>query len=119
MSHKKAWQCLNNNCLQVFYKRVRECPSCKGKEIQKLSVPKCGKCGKEDEDIDNRTIYFGPNGNLCEDCVPRDMCYKCNWFSTKKEALKVYKEKNIKKIKKGQWIIVDDKGRLVPCVDYC
>lgn len=77
----------------------------------------CYECGGiESKELE---MYFGPEGSICENCVPRFEC-SCNTFKTKKAAIKFHGEivERCLKKNKGCWIVMDDKGRLRPCVDY-
>ena len=114
---KKEYQCLNNNCLKIFNTKIKKCPICGGIDINELVPAKCDQCGYQDKDTEIRTIYFGPDGNYCSECVPRESC-SCNTFFSKEEGLRYNSEQYLKEMD-GYWIVVDDKGRLCPCVDYC
>jgi len=77
---------------------------------------KCDKCGKIEDLRNGRTFYSGPHNDYCEECVPRNIC-SCNSFSTKEEALEYENEEHIK-FQDGVWVIIDDKGLLIPCADW-
>ena len=72
----------------------------------------CDKCNKNC----TKYIWFGPKGSFCDNCVPRFECFNCNYFKNKKEAID-YGHKKLKK-DGDYYFAIDDKERLIPCVDY-
>jgi len=78
------------------------------------SIP-CKTCGK----VCVEYIWGGPDGDFCDDCVPRNECFNCNYFKKKRKArLSKFGSKISIKKRDGFYYLIDNKGRLVPCVDY-
>ncbi len=119
------YQCENPDCLKVYqYEKPDKCV-CGCTEIRIIEQRKCDKCGYvmdwftgEPWTENHKYVYYGPDGYLCEDCIPRFSC-SCNTFKSKKEAVKFGAYPIIKRISRRKWITVDEKGRITPCVDWC
>lgn len=119
------YQCENNDCLEVFKDKPIKCTKCGCENIREVEQRRCDKCGYvldwfegEPWTEQHKYVYFGPDGSRCDDCVPRRPCM-CNTFRSRKDGLFWAPDAILKRVSRSKWIAVDEKGKLLPCVDWC